>query len=85
MASAFRSALVAAVSVASSFLLGLMLILLPWTPLWEDNYLLQSHALFRSIMLSAFTRGAVSGLGLVNLLLAVLDARAHLRGTHDRT
>jgi hypothetical protein len=79
-----RSALATTVSVTSSFLLGLILVRVPWTSLWENNYLLQSHPLFRSIMLSAFTRGAVTGLGLVNLLLGAREASAHFRGTHGR-
>jgi hypothetical protein len=35
----------------------------------------------RSLLLNAFTRGAITGLGLVNLLLAVLEAHEHTRET----
>ncbi len=69
-------------SVASSCLVGIVLILAPWSDLWEMNYVLQLHPAVRAVMLSAFTRGAVTGLGLVNVLLAALDARALLSG-HD--
>jgi hypothetical protein len=67
-------------SVFSSALVGAFLILAPWTPWWETNFLLQANQTLRAILLSEFTRGAVSGLGLVNLLLAGLDVRSHLRG-----
>ena len=63
----------ALVSVLSSLLVGLVLIVAPWTALWDANYLLQAYPLVRSALLSEFTRGAVSGLGLVNVLLAASE------------
>jgi hypothetical protein len=68
------------VSVFSSALVGAFLVLAPWTPWWESNLLLQANHTLRAVLLSEFTRGAVSGLGLVNLLLAGLDARQYLQG-----
>jgi hypothetical protein len=65
-------------SILSSFLVGLILAVAPWTALWDSNYLLHPHPAVRAWVLSAFTRGAVSGLGLVNILLAIHDAREHL-------
>jgi hypothetical protein len=63
----------ALVSVLSSLLVGLVLVVAPWTALWDTNYLLQAYPLVRSLLLSEFTRGAVSGLGLVNVLLAASE------------
>jgi hypothetical protein len=71
-------------SILSSLLVGLILAWAPWTSLWDTNYLLQPHPAVRALLLSAFTRGAVSGLGLVNILLAVDDARQHLSSPSDR-
>jgi len=71
-------------SIFSSLLVGVLLAWAPWTPLWDTNYLLQPHPAVRALLLSAFTRGAVTGLGLVNILLAVDDARHHLRSPSDR-
>jgi hypothetical protein len=65
-------------SVLSTFLVGLILAIAPWTSLWDANYLLGPHPLLRSVLLSAFTRGTVSGLGLVNIVLAFNEARQHL-------
>ena len=62
-------------SVLSSLLVGIVLIVAPWTVLWDANYLLQPMPLLRALLLSPFARGAVSGLGLVNILLAVDEAR----------
>lgn len=55
----------------------------PWislfgTSMWESNWLLPSHPALRAFLLSGFARGAVSGLGLVNVLLAVHDLHARL-------
>jgi hypothetical protein len=43
----------------------------PWTAWWESNYLLVPFPAVRALVLSAIARGLVSGLGLVNILLAL--------------
>lgn len=65
-------------SIVSSLLVGIVLIVAPWTVLWDANYLLQPMPLLRTILLSSFARGAVSGLGMVNILLAIDEARLSL-------
>jgi hypothetical protein len=65
-------------SVLSSLLVGIVLVFAPWTNLWDANYILQPNPLFRSMILNAFTRGAVTGLGLVNIVLAFEEAHQHL-------
>ena len=72
-------------SVLSTFFVGVILVVAPWTSLWDANYLLNPHPVLRSLLLSAFTRGTVSGLGLVNIVLAFLEARQHLLADGDRT
>ena len=67
-------------SALSSLLVGIILVVAPWLPnLWDANYLLQPYPLLRGLALSPFTRGAVSGLGMVNVLLAVQEARELLK------
>lgn len=61
-------------------MVGVILVVAPWTGWWESNYLLAPFPALRAIVLSAVARGLVSGLGLVNILLAVHEAHAHLRG-----
>jgi hypothetical protein len=70
-------------SILSSVLVGLVLVAAPWTSLWEANYLLQPHAGLRAFLLSPVTRGAVSGLGLVNILLAIYEARQLAAGGRE--
>ena len=60
-------------------MVGVILVVAPWTGWWESNYLLAPFPAVRALVLSAFARGLVSGLGLVNILLAVHEAQAHLR------
>ena len=77
--------MVLSLSVLSSALVGVVLVVAPWTALWDVNYLLHPHPLLRSVVLNAFTRGGVSGLGLVNLVLALHEARQHSNAHGERT
>jgi len=70
-------------SALSSLLVGIVLIVAPWSPLWDGNMLVHPGSWLRAILLSPLTRGAVSGLGLVNILLAIDEARQLLRGRKD--
>jgi hypothetical protein len=47
--------------------IGLLLVIVPWTANWDHNYFLQRLPELRGWLLSPFARGAVSGLGLLNL------------------
>ncbi len=71
-------------SAISSLLVGIVLLVAPWTVLWDGNVLLQPSSWVRGLLLNPFARGAVSGLGLVNILLAVDEARQLLTGPSDR-
>jgi hypothetical protein len=46
---------------------GLALIFVPWTSLWDRNYFAELEPHARALVTSHYLRGAVSGLGLVNL------------------
>jgi hypothetical protein len=67
-------------SVTSSLLVGVLLVVVPWTSLWDSNYLLQPYPALRLLVLSPFARGTVTGVGLVNILVAVHEAYLHLSG-----
>lgn len=58
--------------------MGLVLTVAPWTSVWDANWLLQPWAGLRSVVMSGFARGAVTGLGLVNVLVALADLHARL-------
>jgi len=59
-------------------MVGVVLLVAPWTVLWDANYLLGPYPAVRAVVLSAYVRGTVSGLGLVNIALAFHEARQHL-------
>jgi len=62
------------VRVVVRLYLGLVLVLLPWTHFWSDNRFLLFIPHLATIALSGITRGVVSGLGLLNVWIAVHDA-----------
>jgi hypothetical protein len=76
--------LAALLSILSSLLVGVVLVFAPWTSLWDSNWVLQLWPGLRGPLLNAFTRGAVTGLGLVNVLLALADAHRSLLGPGGR-
>jgi hypothetical protein len=58
---------------ACFFEAGLLLIVLPWTVLWDRNYLLAAIPWVHELAQSPYVRGAVSGLGLVNIGIGVSE------------
>jgi len=51
-----------------------MLIVLPWWPVfWEHNYFVLAWPPLRPFLTNNFVRGAVSGLGVVNLFAGFAD------------
>jgi hypothetical protein len=76
---------VATFLIFCSLVAGFFLAVWPWTPYWEVNYFLLPYPTLRALFLSSFTRGAVSGLGLVNILLALHDAHQHLTDSSEHS
>jgi hypothetical protein len=60
--------------VLISAVAGVLLIILPWTPEWTDNYLLLSFPGLRSIVANGFFRGLCSGLGLLDIWIGFWEA-----------
>lgn len=54
--------------------LGMLLIALPWSEVWRQNSLIAERPMLRAIAHSYFTRGLVTGLGIVNLWLGIWEA-----------
>lgn len=52
-------------------LFGLALILVPWSDIWEANYFVYQYPGLGLIAENTFLRGAVSGLGFMNVLLSL--------------
>ena len=54
--------------------LGLVLVALPWTRIWSDNALIAHWPTFNHFLRQGFVRGAVSGLGFVDIWLGIQEA-----------
>jgi hypothetical protein len=52
---------------------GMVLLIVPWTRVWTDNPLLIRNLTLRALALNLFVRGAISGLGLVNLWMGIWE------------
>lgn len=52
---------------------GLLLVVLPWSGFWERNYFAMAWPALRELLTNNFLRGAVTGLGLVNLYAGFAD------------
>lgn len=50
---------------------GLLLVILPWSAFWERNYFVEALPVVAPVLKSPYVRGAVSGLGFLNLLAAL--------------
>ena len=57
---------------------GLLLVLVPWTAFWDRNYFGVASPVFHEFLRNNFVRGAVSGLGVINLLMGFRDLAAVL-------
>ena len=53
--------------VAFFFEIGFALLVVPWSSFWDRNYFAETLPPIRAFITNNFVRGAVSGLGLVNL------------------
>jgi hypothetical protein len=53
------------------FELGVVLLFLPWLQVWESNYFLGQYPALRPYMLHPSLRGAITGLGALDIVLAI--------------
>lgn len=59
--------------------LGLLLIVIPWSAYWDRNYFAQLSPVVNAVVTNNYIRGAVTGLGTVNLFAALADLAALVR------
>jgi hypothetical protein len=51
----------------------LLLVVLPWSPFWGRNYFVEHWPALRPWIANDFVRGAVTGLGMVNIAAGIAD------------
>jgi hypothetical protein len=59
--------------------IGLFLIFVPWSGFWETNFLLNYVPVLRPVVLNNFFRGAVTGLGAIDILFGLQELKLLLR------
>ena len=52
---------------------GLLLVLIPWSAFWDRNYFVEGWTALGEVLTNNYTRGAISGLGLVNVWAALAE------------
>lgn len=52
---------------ACFFEIGTVLIVVPWSAFWDRNYFVQAAPFLEALMTNNFFRGAVTGLGVINV------------------
>jgi hypothetical protein len=78
------------VVVAFFFEIGFALLVVPWSAFWDRNYFAEAIPAVHAFITNNFVRGAVSGLGLVNIfaglgeIVSILLAR-NAESTHTPT
>ncbi len=60
-----------ALLVVLCFEMGALLLYLPWSAFWEQNFFLSHFPSLIPVVLHPSFRGAISGLGALDILLAV--------------
>jgi hypothetical protein len=53
------------------FEVGAFLTVFPWTPQWDSNSLANLFPLLRNLWTSSYFRGALSGVGLLNIYISL--------------
>ena len=61
------------VFVAFFIEVGLLLVVLPWSAFWEQNYFARAWPVLQPLFVNNFIRGGITGLGLVNLVAGVFE------------
>jgi hypothetical protein len=66
------------------FEIGAILILSPWLDVWDRNYFSGFGPTWFDLWMSPFFRGAVSGLGLVNIVISFVELFRLRRFAHRK-
>jgi hypothetical protein len=73
-----RSKLV--IFVATCIYLGVVLIILPWVDVWTQNGLIHRYPMLHDLAMNNFVRGAISGVGIVNIGTGIWEAVTYREG-----
>lgn len=68
-------------SAAVCTLVGTLLVVAPWLPNWDQNYFSGSQPGWYAIWTDSYFRGAVSGVGALNLYISFVELLRLVRGS----
>ena len=71
--------------VAFFFEFGFALLIVPWSAFWDRNYFAGMVPAIHAVITNNFVRGAVSGLGIINLLSGASELVSILLGRRTDT
>jgi hypothetical protein len=54
--------------------LGMLLAILPWTAVWNQNSLVGSYPALKAVLQNNFVRGVATGIGLVDIWIGIWEA-----------
>ena len=69
----WQDKLLALLGVIFCFELGVFLLVFPWVSEWNANYFARMPAWAHDLWVSPYFRGAISGVGLVNVYISFLE------------
>jgi len=55
------------------FEIGVVLILLPWLTVWDNNYFSRLASRWPELWMSPYLRGAISGVGAVDIVISFIE------------
>jgi hypothetical protein len=64
------------------FEVGFVLIIVPWSQYWDRNYFAETVPAVRALITNNFVRGAVSGLGLINVVFGLVELVSMVMSRH---
>jgi hypothetical protein len=73
------SRLLAVAFILFCFEVGLFLVIVPWSELWDSNLLLDYVSFIRPLVLNTFFRAGVSILGTIDVLIGFVELRYFLK------
>ncbi len=70
--------------VIFAFELGLFLLIFPWLPNWDVNWIPLHSRVLSEVWMNQYFRGALSGLGLLNMYVAAIEAGRQIMSVFSR-
>ena len=68
--------------IAFFFEIGVALAIVPWSAFWDRNYFAEAVPAIHTLITNNFVRGAVSGLGLLNIASGLAEIVSLMLGRH---